>query len=141
MIKAKHLALATLLSIGTLSLIPTNYSKASSWGLSLAPNTGWRSHWDNAVTKQDNINVTGRGYIGVDRLDGSGSSLTSRVVNYNGQVRTGRVTVDRGDYGDYPAPGILTDEMMAGYEYTPQMYNNTSVNSYIWASGGWSPDN
>lgn len=141
MIKAKKLALAAVLAIGTLSLIPINHSKAESWGLSLAPNTGWRGHWDNAVIKKDEVSVTGRGYIKVDRLDGSGTSLTSRLVNYNGEVRTGRVTVNRGSSGDYPKPGLLSDEMMKGYAYTPEMYNNTSVNSYIWASGDWSPDN
>ncbi len=139
--KVKKLILATVLSVGTVGLLPTNYVHAADWGLSLAPNKGWRSHWDNAAYKKDHVNETGRGYIYVNRLDGSGSSLTSRVVNVNGNVRTGRVAVSRGESKKYTAPGVLSDEMEKGYKYTPSMYNNTSVNSYVWASGTWSPDN
>lgn len=57
--------------------------------------------------------------------------VTARTVNYEHQVRSGRVKVKQGGTGDFGANKGMT----AGYKYTVQVYNNYNTPKYAWSHG------
>lgn len=135
----KKIAISTLLVAGTITMGQT-FAQASdtSWGLSLAPRSGWRAHWDNYDEKKSDGYENA--YILASRIDNS-PSLVARMVNSNGAVRSGRVAVTAGGVEYFKAPGTFEGDIaLKGHEYTLEMYATKSVSSYSWASGTWCAD-